>query len=243
MPRLEGFLSALLLAVIYLIQGRGHLKESRHWRDLMSAAAGASIAYIFVGLLPELNERQKLFLASLAGRESLFAQYRVYLSALVGFVAFYGLSAMVLAGRAQRRKDDRMQADPSYWLHIGGFAGYSALISYLIIDQAKSGVRPWAIYSLAMALHIAVAGHALREEYRELYDRHGKWLLAAGVMIGWVIGSLWTLSPTMMVRLFGFIAGGVVINSISDEMPKRGEGRFLPFCAGAAVYTLLLVLS
>jgi hypothetical protein len=43
--------------------------------------------------------------------------------------------------------------------------------------------------------------------------------------------------------LFGFIAGGVVINSVKGELPEEGEGRFWPFCLGAGGYALLLILS
>ena len=40
----------------------------------------------------------------------------------------------------------------------------------------------------------------------------------------------------------GFIAGGVVINSVKGEMPKEGHARVGPFVAGAFGYALVLLM-
>ena len=53
--------------------------------------------------------------------------------------------------------------------------------------------------------------------------------------LGSVVG---LLLPTLM----GFIAGGVVLNSVKGELPEEGEARVGPFVAGAVGYALLLLL-
>jgi hypothetical protein len=47
----------------------------------------------------------------------------------------------------------------------------------------------------------------------------------------------------VFARLFAVLAGGVVITSLSAELPGDREGRFWPFCLGAAVYAVLLSLT
>lgn len=40
-----------------------------------------------------------------------------------------------------------------FWLHIGSFAVYNALIGYLLLHREQSGLWSLAIYTVAMALH------------------------------------------------------------------------------------------
>ncbi len=80
-------------------------------------------------------------------------------------------------------------------------------------------------------------------EALEVYRHSSAHLLAAAVLVGWAIGIAAPLPVGVMVVLFGFIAGGVIINSTRGELPAEGEGRFWPFLAGAAGYALLLMLA
>ncbi len=99
------------------------------------------------------------------------------------------------------------------------------------------------LYTVALTRHFLVIDHALREEYGPPYDRSGRWLLAASVVLGWVVGVFAPVQPALLSLLVGLISGGVVINSIKDELPKSGKGRFAPFAAAAVGYSLLLLLS
>jgi hypothetical protein len=134
-------------------------------------------------------------------------------------------------------------ADPVYWLHLGGFAAYSALIGYLLVERAARGPLALAVYGLAMALHFLIVDHSLREEHGRVYDHGGHWVLAASVLVGWIAGATTPLSEVVFARLFAVLAGGVVITSLKAELPREREGRFWPFCLGAAAYAVLLVLA
>jgi hypothetical protein len=130
----------------------------------------------------------------------------------------------------------------AYWFHIGGFAVYSGLVSYLMVSEGEQGVLYLTLYFIAMALHFLAIDHSLRREHEALYDHSGRWVLAGSVLAGWVVGSLSTISEDVLATLLGFVGGGVVINSMIMELPKEKEGRFWPFCAGAAGYGLLVLL-
>jgi len=93
-----------------------------------------------------------------------------------------------------------------------------------------------------MFLHFLGADHSLRREHGALYDRSGKWILGGAVLAGWVVGSLSTISVTVLSTLQGFVGGGVVINSMIMELPRENDGRFWPFCAGAVGYALICLL-
>ena len=43
--------------------------------------------------------------------------------------------------------------------------------------------------------------------------------------------------------LGGFVAGGVVLNSIKDEMPEEGKGKALPFLLAGLAYAFVLIAA
>jgi hypothetical protein len=245
MSDLYSLIAALILAAVFAFGHWVHLGGGRAGRAWVSAAAGVSVAYIFIDVLPELGARQEAFLGTIAGRVLLFPQFRGYLAALAGFVVFYGLERMVLAARTEALDLGHRhgEGERTFRLHLAGFAAYSALIGYLLVERAEEGSLSLSLYALAMALHFFVTDHSLAKEHGARYLAVGRWVLAAAVLIGWVIGLLAPLPVGVMVVLFGFIAGGVVINSVKGELPEEGEGRFWPFFIGAAGYALLLMLA
>lgn len=240
------FAVALALALVYLagggLQKVGDAAGGRWPRRWVSAAAGAAVAYVFVDVLPELGTRHRAFLEA-AREDLLFAEQRIYVLALLGFVLFYGLEHMVLTSHRRGRAGAGGPGDPVYWLHAGGFAVYSWLIGYLLTSRAAVGRLALLLYGAAMAFHFFVVDHSLREEHGDRYERSGRWMLAGSVLGGWLIGTTTRVSELSLARLFAFVAGGVVINSMRTELPGEGEGRFWPFCLGATSYALLLMLA
>ena len=72
---------------------------------------------------------------------------------------------------------------------------------------------------------------------------NGKWVLAAATGAGCLIGLQAKISDPVLATLMGFIAGGVIVNSMVMELPKEKEGRFWAFCVGSFLYSLLLLLA
>jgi hypothetical protein len=245
--KLVSLAAALVLAGVYPAGRWLRASEAyeRFWarRRYISAAAGISVAYIFVDVLPELELQRKVLVEAAEGQELLFAEQGIYLLALLSFVVMYGLQYMVLAQRESRRETVAAgEADPLYWVHLGGYAAYSALIGYLLIERAERGDLSVAIYTFAMAVHFLIVDHSLEEEHGRLYGSRGRWLLAASVMAGWLIAVLTPLPEEWVARLFAILAGGVIITSLRAELPNEQVGRFWPFCLSAVVFAIILIL-
>jgi hypothetical protein len=242
------FVAAFLLAGAYLFSGwfsRSKASEEfwkrRRW---ISGAAGISVAYVFVDLLPELGAQQRVFARAPGNEGLLLIEERMYALALASFVIFYGLDHMVLSRREERRDTEGSgNRDTVYWIHLSGFAAYSGMIGYLLVERAERGWLPLAAYTFAMAVHFLIVGHSLAEEHGLRHRSSGGWLLALSVLVGCLLGSATQLSETMLARLFAVLAGGVVITSIGHEMPGERQGRFLPFFLGAACFALALFAS
>ena len=98
-----------------------------------------------------------------------------------------------------------------------------------------------ALYFGAMALHFMTVDHGMRGDHSEAYDRHGRWVISAAVAAGWVLGMLTTVPPVGVGFLFAFLAGGIVLNTLKEELPQERESKLWPFLTGAGVYAALML--
>lgn len=238
-------LSALLaaaLGAIHLLPPQmrflGVVPRSR-W---LSFAGGIAVAYVFLHILPELSSHQRVFAAELR-LSSRNAETWVYLLALTGLAGFYGLERLARANRNGSGRREPAGGAPVFWLHIGSFAIYNVLVGYLLLHREESGVLALLMYFTAMALHFLTNDSGLRQHHKARYDGEGRWVLAAAPLLGWVLGISLTVPPVAVGFLFAFLAGGVLLNVLKEELPEERQSRFLPFAIGAAAYAALLIVA
>jgi hypothetical protein len=93
-----------------------------------------------------------------------------------------------------------------------------------------------------MALHFLINDDGLRQDHKEAYRRIGRWILAGAVLVGWGTGLLVGIGAAATDVLFAFLAGGVVLNVLKQELPEERRSRFTPFALGTAAYSALLLL-
>jgi uncharacterized protein YqgC (DUF456 family) len=232
-------IAILMLACVYILGKNLPVSLLGHPRRWLSAAAGASVAYVFIRALPEMSEAQETFTRVSFNRNLPFPELRVYTAGLIGFLFFYGLEHMVSRPAETTRKTDWLRAREGYGPRLGGFAAYSGLIGYLVVHQ---NALPTLLYLVAMALHFLTVDHSLGREYGARYYGSGRWLLAGAILVGGFAGIATSMSEDLLATLLGLNSGGVIINSMIMELPKEKEGRFWPFCLGALAYSLLLLL-
>jgi hypothetical protein len=208
--------AAGLLALAHLTAGGLRALWAPPRSGWLSAAGGIAVAYVFVHLLPEVAEAHER------------TGERAFPLALAGLVLFYAVEQHSSARRPR-----------AFEFSMTSFAVYNGLIGYLI----ARGREELALFTLAMAVHFVVNDLALSEHHRETYDRVGRWLLAAAVLVGWAAGQVVELDEEMIGYAIAFIAGGVILNTIKEELPGERQARILPFLAGAAAYTVLLLAA
>lgn len=221
-----------------------HTSPRSRW---LSLGGGVSAAYVFVHLLPELAEHQAVVAEE--GSAILSAEIGVFLVALTGLVAFYGLERYAKT-RARRVREGGHAADEdhapdvrAFALHVGSFALYNVLIAYLLVNREEGDLRGLALYAVAMSLHFVVNDRGLDEHHGVLYARYGRWLLSGAIVVGYLIGVLTELPVETIAYLFAFLAGGVVMNVMKEELPEERESRFSAFVFGAALYAGLILVT
>jgi zinc transporter ZupT len=235
------FVAAVVLGLAHLLSGRLRFLEGTPRSRWLSAAGGVSVAYVFVHLLPELVAAQQAVQERAAGVLP-FLEDHVWLVALLGLALFYGVENHSLSSRHRRRAatgEDRTTSD-AFWLSLGSFAVYNLLIGYLLVRGESDDIGTLALFTLALGVHFVINDFGLREHHKAAYDRLGRWMLFVAVLGGWLVGVLTEISEAALGLVLAFIAGGVVLNVLKEELPGERSARFSAFALGAAFYAALL---
>ena len=237
-------LAVAVLVAVHLFSYKLRFLDGTPRSIWLSIAGGVSVAYVFVHLLPELAEGQET-IAEAAGEGLAFLDVHVYLVALVGLATFYGLDRLASESRRRERKASGEDSTSSgvFWIHIGSFALYNVLTGYLLLNRLESGFGALVLFALAMALHFVVNDYGLREHHKRLYARIGRWIISAAIVLGWAIGVAFEVPEAAIASLTAFLAGGVIMNVLKEELPEERQSRFWAFAVGAAAYAALLLVA
>jgi hypothetical protein len=230
-------MAACGLALVHLLAGKLHFLGGIPRSIWLSAAGGISVAYVFLHLLPELGRGQQAIQETVEEGGG-WLEHLVYLAAFAGLTVFYGMERT--ARRARRRHGGQGPGLPVFRLHMTSFAVYNVLIGYLLVHDIRSP-RELAFFFCALALHFLVNDFGLQEHYRQVYAATGRWILAGAVLIGWATGIAIVIPEPAMVLLIAFVAGGIVLNVLKEELPEERDSRFSAFLLGGTGYAMLLL--
>jgi hypothetical protein len=172
-------LAATLLFVFAFVRERPlRLRERLDPRTFVSIAGGAAVAYVFVGLSPELQSAGVAFRESTSHLGLRFLRYGVNVATMLGFLFFYGVDQLVmreLEVEAPSRDAGAGRALRLFSVHIGSFAAYTWVVSYLMVSSEHHVTARFVFYALAMAFHFVSVASTLRDEHGSLYARKGAW--------------------------------------------------------------------
>jgi hypothetical protein len=251
-------LIALALAALHLAAPRVRKLPLVPERATGSFAGGLAVAYVFLHLLPEIAEGNEAIGEVLSDvvRPTPLLDLAIFLVALVGFTAFYGLER--LADRTAPRADAagaRTARGPGaalattrsaagvYRLHLGAFLVYNALITYTMALRLRTGIVFALLFTVAMGLHFVLTDRGLAEHYPTRFDRRGRLALAGALLLGWLASALVAPTSTVLVAVLTALLGGsVLLNVFKEEIPDGRRSSFAWFLVGLTLYAALLTL-
>lgn len=247
---MEPLLIAQLAAVItfssiHLFAGRLRFLDEVPRSRWLSLSGGISVSYVFLHIFPELAAVQEEMVD--AEFTIGWIEHHAYLVSLLGIIIFYGLERYVLTKQQERvhsLRDDKGTSTGmgAFWLHIGSFIIYNSLIGYLLVHRENQTLRDLGFFVIALGLHFLVNDHGLRQAHKDTYRKVGRWLLAGATILGWGVGRLTEVHTGVVGVLFAFLAGGIILNILKEELPEERKSRFIPFAFGAVGYAALLLL-
>lgn len=234
----------LCFILTHLFAAKLQFLDTKPRHTWLSISGGIAVAYVFIHIFPELEIAQDTI--SKGGSFLPFLEHHAYLVALLGLILFYGLEKSVsYAQIAPGEETDTNETTTSigfFWLHIASFSVYNALIGYLLVHREEQDLQGLIFFSIAMGLHFLVNDFSLRRYHKNTYHRTGRWVLSTSILIGWLVGLATHISEAATAVFFAFLAGGVILNVLKEELPEERESRFWPFAVGAVLYSILLIL-
>lgn len=237
--------AALVLASVHVFSQKLRILGGVPRNRLLSAVGGMAVAFVVLKLLPAIAAHQQTLEQATRGTALGALGNHVYILLLLSLLMYYGLELLARRSQEQSRQAGG-NGDTSagvFWIHMASFALMNLLIGYMLVDHAQAG-KGWDFlipFSLAMLFKFIVADHGLHSAHGGRYDRIGRWLLAAAVLGGLVVNYIAVLPAAAPALLQAFIAGGVLLNVLKEELPKERNSRYWVFFAGAAAYSVLLL--
>ena len=142
---------------------------------------------------------------------------------------------------ASRGREQKGTSAGVYWLHLGSFVVYNALITYTMPLRLRTGVVFALLFTVAMGLHFVLTDRGLEEHYSRRFGVGGRFLLAAGLVVGWIASALFAPSSTLLVALLtALLSGSILLNVFKEEIPSGRRSSFPWFLAGLVLYAGLL---
>ncbi|PYZ91690.1 hypothetical protein CR194_18870 [Salipaludibacillus keqinensis] len=201
----------------------------------MSLAGGIAVSYIFVYILPSLHHEQDDFGDTAL---ELAMESELYFFGLIGIVVFYTLSK--LAERHRYRSGATIE-DSFFFIQTSLFFIYNMLISYIMFaaDQTTEQV---IFYGVAVGLHFMAVAHDMYRENNKKYRKYGRFMLAGGILCGWLIAEFTPHSSIALSIVFAFISGAIMFNVIKHELPSEGSAHLPTFIISAFTYSTVTLL-
>ena len=237
------FVYALAFTIIHICTKYLFFVKHGERNYFLSVSGGIAVSYVFIHLLPELNSHQRIIEDSNTFEGLKFLENHAFIMALCGLVIFYGLERMVKnAKKGDKESKKGISYTGVFWIHISFFFVYNALIGYLLIREHYENGSGMFFYFLALAVHFMTNDHSLRSEHKQVYDKYGRWLLSGAILIGWILGVVTKVDELIISLLVAFLAGGITLNVLKEELPEEKDSSFVAFSIGILGYTSLLLL-
>ncbi|GAE26309.1 hypothetical protein JCM9140_2359 [Halalkalibacter wakoensis JCM 9140] len=229
---LDAFLMGFAFILIHLFANELIPSNRMNRLKWFSFSGGLAVSYVFVYVLPTLHKEQLLVKKY---SNHLAMESELYFIGLVGVLIFYGIQKVV---RKAQLKQQPHKARALFWLQILFFGFYNMLVAYTVISHNVLGIQA-VFYGLAVGMHFIAVAHDLWREYEDIYDKVGRYVLALGIVAGWILGITVTFSPLTEAIIFAFISGAMILNVLKYELPPDDEAHFGTFTIGVVSYTTI----
>lgn len=225
----QGLIVLVFLAVIHLYANQAQALGWIWHGRFISFAAGISFAYVFVDLLPTLESNQPVLQETFSFIVPYFDRHAYFIS-LLGVLFYYGLHTNPAPGN-----------DRNFWLSMSGYILFNFFLGATLSDSTNPDIQPLILFAIGMAMHYFVFDHNAYEEHAALYNQKVRWLLVSALFIGYLIGFLTKVPPAMIAIIISFLSGGVFLNALRYELPKREHVAYFFFVLGALSYSLVIL--
>lgn len=185
MIEVYALVAALALGSVHAFSNRLRVFDGLPRHQFLSLASGLAVAFVVLQLLPSISQGQKTLEAVTQGSAFTFLERHAYLIMLLSLILFYSLEKIARSSRSKQKqanKGDKTTVGV-FWLHMATFGVMNVLVGYLLIYRHNT-LQALSLFSIAMLVKFIINDHSLHDAHKEGYDKIGRWVLAAAVLLG-----------------------------------------------------------
>lgn len=108
-------------------------------------------------------------------------------------------------------------------------------------DPNDPEIQPIVLFVVALALFYFVADVALHSSYKQEYHRVGRWILVGALLVGWLVGTKFKVSVTVIASFVAFFAGGILVTGLGNELRTGLSRKVWAFGIAAIAYSFLMM--
>jgi zinc transporter ZupT len=190
---------------------------------VVSFAAGISIAYLFLRLLPETY------------RAAFYLKEWVFVFLLAGFAVFHLVEKYTYqhADRARLMKELKE-------IHSASFFIYYFVVGIVLEDLLKVSLLEGTLFAVPVGLHAALSTASLSEIHGDMRQSIlVRVILSVSTLSGIVFALLVPIPGLVNNVLVSLIAGVILYIVVREFLPEREKGQPLLFAIGLVAFSAL----
>lgn len=211
---------AFLLGLLHFFSDMIRLSEDERKYRIISFAAGISIAYLFLDLLPHAYE------AAVHLREWVF----VFL--LLGFALFHLVEKYIYQHADQNRLAKELKE-----VHSISFFIYYFLVGIVLEDKLQTNILEGLLFLIPVALHAGLSTASLSRIHGEIREKlWAKIALSISSFLGVGFAILVPIPLLVDNILLSLIAGVLLYIIVKEFLPEKKKGQPLFFILGITLF-------
>jgi len=208
-------------------------RYSAHSSRWMGFIGGVATCYVVLYMLPKIGRVTTKLVGFDADAELEIGHLMMYFLLLAAIVIY--LITVHLETTPSRW---RLLA-PAFDFSVHG--AYSFLVGYVFVEASSRYADINVVIFLVLGLHLMGMNHILRTRHPAGFDRSVRWILLTLLLAGASCGLLTELPPMFMNCMASFLAGIILVNVISEELPLHHRSR-VPWYLGGVAFFLSVAL-
>lgn len=187
----------------------------------ISFAAGISVSYIFLSLLPEIY----------VGAVSI--NKFIFISVLAGFGVFHLLEKHIRQyySKGKFRKEHEL-------IHTTTSFLYFFVVGFVLVKITESSIISGVLLFIPVLFHVIIDSLPRRATKKP----HLRVFFASSAFLGSIVAVFVDLGMAFNLTLFGIVGGALLYTVVRESLPRGREGKPLYFVIGLLLFMVLIMI-
>ena len=213
-----------LLGVAHFVSDR-LATHKQYQTEIRSLAAGVSLTYLLIYLLPELY-------GGVVEVERL-----LFLFVLLGATAFHLIEKYLYQHERKEKLIFEIRAAHTIFFFI-----YHFIIGIILVAINAVSYISGLLFFIPILFYTVASQVSLHQLHANITERMVvRLILSSSTLFGVVLATLFSVPTRIYFPLLAFIAGALLYNVMVDVIPKEKEGNILFFLFGTIAYTAVIL--